>query len=218
MNLILQDVEEHYTVRLRIQRTKQVQYTELVDAANQLPGIFALILCQNIFKDRLWYQTLLKEPRAFFLTLWDCNYAPMSCERPQKFLEATSVNTLLPFWSIEWLQIESCLQKSNTYACLICGHDLHTNCITFATKSTIKLKIETWQEWDCQQSFSATRYIDTEIASCTGEGNLLEVRTVDKSRNAYKQDHRTRKLRQIFVRGSNIVMVSAAASEETTEG
>lgn len=56
-------------------------------------------------------------------------------------------------------------------------------------------------------------------AICTGgEEKLLEVRTVDKPRNAYKQDHRTRKLRQIFVRGSNIVMVSAAPSKENAEG
>ena len=38
MNLILQDVVEHYTVRLRIQKTKQVQYTDLVDAPDQPQG------------------------------------------------------------------------------------------------------------------------------------------------------------------------------------
>ena len=38
MNLILQDVEEHYTVRLRIQKIKQIQYTDLIDAPARSQG------------------------------------------------------------------------------------------------------------------------------------------------------------------------------------
>lgn len=144
MNLILQDVVEHYTVRLRIQRTKQVQYTELVDAANQLPGISALIICQNIFKDEVWYQTLVKEFLAF---LWLSEIAIMH-KCPVCGLRIS----LSPLQSIpccsSYLLSECRLRLafinrnvcffSETWYC-------HTNCVPFATESTIKLKIESWQ-------------------------------------------------------------------------
>ncbi len=37
----------------------------------------------------------------------------------------------------------------------------------------------------------------------------MEYNTEEKTRMVFKQDHRSRKLKQIFVRGSNIVMISA---------
>jgi len=48
------------------------------------------------------------------------------------------------------------------------------------------------------------------LAGATAGGALLEYNTEEKTRMVFKQDHRSRKLKQIFVRGSNIVMISAA--------
>lgn len=40
MNLILQDVEEHYTVRLRVERTKLIHVTDIGDIPEEklVPG------------------------------------------------------------------------------------------------------------------------------------------------------------------------------------
>ena len=38
MNLVLQDVVEHYTVRLRVERTKLVHVTDVVDAPMEDQG------------------------------------------------------------------------------------------------------------------------------------------------------------------------------------
>ena len=44
----------------------------------------------------------------------------------------------------------------------------------------------------------------------TGEtGEMIEYETIERSRTAFKQEKRSRKLKQIFVRGSNVVMITA---------
>ena len=38
---------------------------------------------------------------------------------------------------------------------------------------------------------------------------MIEYETIERSRTAFKQEKRSRKLKQIFVRGSNVVMITA---------
>lgn len=48
-------------------------------------------------------------------------------------------------------------------------------------------------------------------------GQLLQAYTmVEKTRQAFKLEHRERKLKQIFVRGSNIVMITSATYVDIT--
>lgn len=49
------------------------------------------------------------------------------------------------------------------------------------------------------------------------EGRAGNYALVDKTRTAFKQDHRSRKLKQIFVRGSNIVLVSRDPHQQEAE-
>ena len=46
----------------------------------------------------------------------------------------------------------------------------------------------------------------------TGEtGEMIEYQTIERSTTVFKQEKRSRKLKQIFVRGSNVVMIAAVS-------
>ena len=60
--------------------------------------------------------------------------------------------------------------------------------------------------------------IIVELVSFPGEpAKKLEVRAIEKSRTCYRQDHRSRKLKQIFVRGNNVVTISSCQPDKAAD-
>ena len=144
MNLILQDVEEKYTVRLRIERSKHVP--QLLDLQSESDGQ------QGTYTP---FHLLFFEFSAL---------SPL-------YSSSAAVGKLMQFY---------CQGGQNL-------HCLYSYSIKHQSRSCSRLKF------------------------LLPAGPLLQAYIMKEvTRSAYKLEHRERKLKQIFVRGSNIVMITTS--------